>query len=60
LGFAKRVAEGRLAALPAWADRSRFDHYYRLAVNTRPAPLASAGVIRLGDAVRTVSSSVSA
>jgi uncharacterized protein YcbX len=25
-GFAKRVAEGRAATLPAWADATRFDH----------------------------------
>ena len=37
--FAQRVAEKRAATLPPWADRTRFDHYYRLAVNTRaPAP----------------------
>lgn len=59
-GFAKRVAERRLIALPAWADRSRLDHYYRLAVNTRPGPLACGGVIRVGDALRTAWRSVNA
>ena len=46
--FAKRVSEARAATLPAWADRSRFDHFYRLAVNTR-APSAAGRVVRVGD-----------
>jgi MOSC domain-containing protein len=33
--FARIFAEKRRATLPSWADRSRFDHCYRLAVNTR-------------------------
>ncbi len=48
-GFQKRVAERRAATLPAWADRSRFDHFYRLTVNTRT--IEAAGPIRVGDAV---------
>lgn len=49
--FAKRIAEQRAATLPAWAERARFNHFYRLAVNTR-VPLPQAGrVIRVGDAV---------
>jgi hypothetical protein len=36
-GFQKRFADLRKANLPEWADRARFDHFYRLAVNTRPA-----------------------
>jgi uncharacterized protein YcbX len=50
-GFAKRVAERRAATLPAWADRSRFDHFYRLTVNTRPAPAQVGRSIRVRDAV---------
>lgn len=51
-GFAKRVAERRAATLPAWANRSRFDHYYRLAGNTRLAPGQGGKMLALGDAVR--------
>jgi uncharacterized protein YcbX len=53
VGFAKRVAERRAATLPAWAEASRFDHFYRLAVNTRPAapPLQVGRSIRVGDVV---------
>lgn len=50
-GFARRFAELRARALPAWAARDRFDHYYRLAVNTRPAS-AAGGTLRVGDRVR--------
>jgi uncharacterized protein YcbX len=50
-GFQKTVAERRAATLPEWADRSRFDHFYRLTVNTRPAPDQAGRVIRRGDAI---------
>jgi uncharacterized protein YcbX len=48
-GFQKIVAEQRAATLPLWSDRSRFDHFYRLTLNTRPAPDQAGRVIRLGD-----------
>lgn len=49
--FQRRFAEQRRATLPPWADASRFDHFYRLAVNTR-APREQAGaVVRVGDPV---------
>lgn len=48
--FAQRFAEHRRRSLPPWAAVSRFDHYYRLAVNTRPANNAG-GRIRLGDRI---------
>ncbi len=35
-GFAKTFAQHREASLPSWAPAGRFDHFYRLAVNTRP------------------------
>jgi len=50
-GFAKEFAERRAATLPSWAVRERFDHFYRLSVNTRLAPSSSGGMIRLGDAI---------
>ncbi|MBV9850814.1 MAG: MOSC N-terminal beta barrel domain-containing protein [Armatimonadetes bacterium] len=41
----------REETLPAWATRSRFNHFYRLAVNTR-IPAAEAGeILRVGDEV---------
>ncbi len=45
-------AARREQTLPSWAARSRFDHYDRLAVNTRLAETAGETVIRLGDTVR--------
>ena len=41
-GFQKIFADRRRKALPAWASESRFDHFYRLAVNTR-IPASEAG-----------------
>ena len=50
-GFAKRFAEQRAATLPAWANAARFNHFYRLAVNTRP--LAAAGTrMHVGDVIQ--------
>jgi uncharacterized protein YcbX len=49
--FQKVFAERRQASLPVWAASERFDHFYRLAVNTRVVPPA-AGALRVGDAVR--------
>jgi len=49
--FSKRFAERRAATLPAWAERSRFDHFYRLTVNTRAAALQSGRSIHVGDAL---------
>jgi hypothetical protein len=51
-GFQKRFAEQRRAALAPGVDATPFDHYYRLAVNTRLAPGSIGGAIRVGDAVR--------
>ena len=51
--FQRIFAENRERALPPWATRSRFNHYYRLAVNTR-IPASEAGkIIHVGDAVQT-------
>jgi uncharacterized protein YcbX len=47
--FAKIFEHHRQATLPDWATRSRFNHFYRLAVNTRPG--ARGGEVRVGDAV---------
>jgi uncharacterized protein YcbX len=49
--FRQTFTARREAELPAWADRRRFDHFYRLAVNTRPAPGVAGGRIGVGDEV---------
>jgi uncharacterized protein YcbX len=51
--FQRSFATHREAQLPAWAPRSRFDHFYRLAVNTRLAPASPGGTLRVGDALLT-------
>jgi uncharacterized protein YcbX len=50
-GFQKRFVEHRRATLSPDVDPAPFNHFYRLAVNTRLAPTSPGGVIRVGDAV---------
>lgn len=52
-GFAKQFENRRFDSLPYWATRSRFDHFYRLAVNTRLLP-GKHGIIRTGDEVEII------
>ncbi|RMG34757.1 MAG: MOSC domain-containing protein [Planctomycetota bacterium] len=49
--FIERFRQMRAATLPPWAERSRFDHHYRLAVNTIVLDAGSTGVIAVGDPV---------
>ena len=49
--FAKAFAERRRSSLPAWAEPEAFDHYFRLAVNTRLFAPADGGEVRVGDPV---------
>jgi hypothetical protein len=48
-GFQKRFTELRQASIPPWAPLSRFDHFYRLATNTRVAPSESGKLLRVSD-----------
>ncbi len=49
IGFQRHFAEQRHANLPATSPAARFDHFYRLATNTR-VPSAEAGkILRVGD-----------
>jgi uncharacterized protein YcbX len=48
-GFQKRFTEFRRAQLPPWAPATRFDHFYRLAVNTRVPTAEQGKVLRVGD-----------
>lgn len=50
-GFQKTFVTKRQETLPAWAERSRFNHFYRLAVNTRLAEPHSSAAISIGDPV---------
>lgn len=49
--FVRRFRELRERTLPEWAERSQFNHFYRLAVNTRLDSLSAGDVIRVGDEV---------
>lgn len=53
-GFAKTFAGRRRNSLPPWADPDAFDHYFRLAVNTRLYSPVEGGVIRVGDVVEII------
>ena len=50
-GFQKRFSELRRAQLPPWAPAERFDHFYRLATNTRVPSAESGKLLRFGDAL---------
>jgi uncharacterized protein YcbX len=49
--FQKRFSELRQTQLPPWAPIERFDHFYRLATNTRVASTEAGKLLRLGDPV---------
>lgn len=50
--FAKIFSAKRQATLPAWAAPGRFDHFYRLSVNTR-VPASEVGkVVHVGEELR--------
>ena len=49
--FQKRFTELRQAHLPPWAPAARFDHFYRLAVNTRIPSTESGKLLRADDAL---------
>ncbi len=48
--FAKTFVDRRRATLPPWANADRFDHFYRVAINTRPRD-PKGGTIRVGDPI---------
>jgi uncharacterized protein YcbX len=52
MGFQKRFVQERRANLPAWSSVERFDHYYRLATNTRVPSTEEGKVLRIGDPVQ--------
>ncbi|BCM87689.1 2Fe-2S iron-sulfur cluster-binding protein [Methylobacterium indicum] len=49
--FALRFAELRRRTRPAWSDPTRFNHFFRVAVNTRLGSLRGADSFAVGDAV---------
>jgi len=51
IGFQKQFSEMRRTQLPSTSPRERFDHFYRLATNTRVASTEQGKLLRVGDAV---------
>jgi ferredoxin-NADP reductase/uncharacterized protein YcbX len=49
--FAKKFVEMRRQYLPDWAESSRFNHYYRLAINTRLVEHQPAASLSTGDPI---------
>jgi uncharacterized protein YcbX len=56
--FAKTVSLRREETLPEFAERSRFDHFYRLAVNTRASLSEIGKQVTVGDPVEVPAHSV--
>ncbi|BDI30409.1 molybdenum cofactor biosynthesis protein [Capsulimonas corticalis] len=50
--FSQTFRERREATLPAWANRARFNHFYRLAINTRAPESETGKTIRIDDSIR--------
>jgi uncharacterized protein len=51
IGFQKKFSDMRRAQLPHTSPRERFDHFYRMATNTRVASTEQGKLLRVGDAV---------
>lgn len=49
--FQKNFVAKRQETLPDWTERSRFNHFFRLAVNTRVAASECGKAIRIGDEI---------
>lgn len=47
--FQVQFAEARRAHLPPWAPAARFDHFYRICVNTRIPATETGKILRAGD-----------
>ncbi|MFT3731910.1 MAG: MOSC N-terminal beta barrel domain-containing protein [Hyphomicrobium sp.] len=52
--FARRFAEMRERTLPPWSARDRFNHFYRVALNTRLAGDPNDRVLNVGDEIEIV------
>jgi ferredoxin-NADP reductase/uncharacterized protein YcbX len=52
--FAKRFVEMRKKHFPEWAESSRFNHFYRLAINTRLVEGQSDRQLTVGDEVTII------
>jgi uncharacterized protein YcbX len=55
--FVRRFTELRKQSLSPWSERSRLNHFYRVAVNTRPDGGQGGKIIRNGDPIRILENS---
>jgi uncharacterized protein len=53
-GFQKTFGTNRAATLPSEIDRSRFKHFYRVAVNTRLPATAIGQTIQIGNSIQLI------
>ena len=53
--FQKLFIAKRQETLPSWADASRFNHFYRLSVNTNIPESEAGKILQVGDEVRILS-----
>jgi hypothetical protein len=51
IGFQKKYTEMRRTSLPSSSPAARFDHFYRLATNTRVPSTEQGKLLRVGDAL---------
>ncbi|HEY9655137.1 MAG TPA: MOSC domain-containing protein, partial [Crinalium sp.] len=49
--FQKMFVTKRKETLPEWAEASRFNHFYRLAVNTCVVQPQAGAILRVGDTI---------
>lgn len=49
--FQQKLIEQRRASFPHWAEPSRFNHFYRLALNTRINPTEAGKILAIGDPI---------
>lgn len=50
-GFQKTFSDYRRSHIPSWTPEARFDHYYRLATNTRVPSTEAGKLLRVNDPV---------
>jgi uncharacterized protein YcbX len=50
-GFQKTFMEQRKKLLPEWSNSSRFNHFYRFAINTSVPPTEAGKQVRIGDVI---------
>lgn len=57
--FQKIFSEKRQETLPDWVNSSRFNHFYRLSINTKLPGSEAGKIIKIGDDIKILTSSAS-